>query len=78
MAKRKPSPKLAVKATTKKRSLNAVPKAKLPHGAPASEHDLKHRMGNFSGAGDVARTGNARKTGNVNSMKRRAQTNKKK
>jgi len=78
MAKRKPAPKLAVKATTKKRSLNAVPKSKPPHGVPASEHDAKHRMGNFSGAGDAARTGTARKTGQVGSMKRRAQTNKKK
>lgn len=77
MAKRKPGPKLAVKATTKKRSVNAVPK-KAPRGAPASDQDPKRRLGNFSTAGEPARSGAARKSGQVNSMKRRAQTNKKK
>ena len=78
MAKRAPGPKRAVKATTKKRSVNAVPKKKAPRGAPASDQDPKRRLGNFSNAGEPARSGVARKTGQVGSSKRRAQTNKKK
>lgn len=78
MAKRKPGPKRAVKKTTRKRSVNAVPTNKPPHGAPQSEHDEKHRMGHYSGAGEAARTGAARKSGQVASQKRRAQTNKRK
>lgn len=77
MAKRKPGPKRAVKATTRKRSLNAVPKKKAPRGAPASDHDAKHGMGHFSAAGEVARTG-IRKTAEKASGKHRAQTNKRK
>lgn len=77
MAKRKPGPKRAVKATTRKRSLNAVPKKKGPRGAPASDHDVKHGMGHFSNAGKVGKTG-IRKTAEVASGKHRAQTNKRK
>jgi hypothetical protein len=78
MPKRKPGPKRAVKATTRKRSLNAVPVKKPPRGAPASDQDVERRLGNFSTAGEPARSGVARKTGQVNSPKRRAQTNKRK
>jgi hypothetical protein len=77
MAKRKPGPKRAVKATTRKRSVNAVPKKKPPRGAPASDRDVKHGLGNFSAAGEPARTG-VRKTVEKASGKHRAQTNKRK
>jgi hypothetical protein len=77
MAKRTPGPKRAVKATARKRSLNAVPKKEAPRGVPASDHDAKHGLGHFSAAGEVARTG-MRKTAAKASGKHRAQTNKRK
>jgi hypothetical protein len=61
MAKKaKRSSKAPVKPTVKKRSLNAGPPVKKKPGepkAPSSEQDVQRRLGNFTTAGEPARSG---------------------
>ena len=57
MAKKAKRP---VKATVKKRSLNAGAPMKEKPGAPSApfaEQDVKRRLGNFSTAGEHSRSG---------------------
>jgi hypothetical protein len=71
MAKKK-----AAKPSTKKsRSLNAPGKGKAT-GDPATNQDVKRRLGNFSGAGEHARQG-GRTSGIVGQTKRKNRTDNK-
>lgn len=56
MATKKLNSKSAVKPTVKKRTVNQ-PGAGTPRGAPASDQDMKRRLGNFTTAGEHARVG---------------------
>jgi hypothetical protein len=65
-----------VKATVKKRSLNAGP-ARGSAGEPFSNQDAKRRLGTFEGAGEHARVG-GRTSGIVGQTTKRFSTQKKK
>jgi len=72
MAKRTVGPKRAVKATTKKRSVNAgKPGGTPPRGAPTTDQDPKRRLGNFTGTGEAPRKGH-RTTGINGPQKKQA------
>lgn len=65
----------AAKPTAAKRSLN-LPGSKKAIGAPYNDQNVKHRLGNFSGAGVHPRQG-GRTTGIVGQSKQRNHTDKK-
>jgi hypothetical protein len=74
-ANKRQTAKKAPKAK-KSRSLNAPgSRVKAAAGAPATEQDLKKRLGNFSGAGEHARQG-GRTTGIVGQKKSKNKTDK--
>jgi hypothetical protein len=72
----KKAARTGVKATVKKRSLNATPGGKTV-GDPFNDQDLKRRLGNFESAGEHSRVG-GRTSGIVGQTKQRFRTNKKK
>ena len=65
----------AVKPTVKKRTLNSTG-SKPAGGAPASEQDVKRRLGNFEGAGEAPRKG-GRTSGIVGQTTKTLRTDKK-
>lgn len=71
MAKKKKAAPAKPKAK-KQRSLNA-PGGGAPTGEPATNQDVKRRLGNFSGAGEHARQG-GRTSGIVGQTKQKNRT----
>jgi hypothetical protein len=69
--------RVGVKATVKKRSLNATPGSAKKGGDPFNDQDAKRRLGNFTSAGEHSRVG-GRTSGIVGQTKQRSRTDKRK
>lgn len=64
------------KPAAKKRTLNAGPAGHPAQGEPATNQDIKRRLGNFEGAGEHARVG-GRSSGIVGQTTKKLRTTKK-